>query len=136
MRFCEPGVMEYQLEAEILHEFAMAGARHPAYNTIVGGGKNGCILHYIDNKDALRNGDLVLIDAGCELEYYAADITRTFPVNGRFTPAQRRLYELVVSAQQAAIDGIKPGSHWSLPHERSVAGRTRGRAAVGRLRGS
>src|SRR5690625_5655529 len=76
MRFCEPGVMEYQLEAEILHEFAMAGARHPAYNTIVGGGKNGCILHYIDNKDALRNGDLVLIDAGCELEYYAADITR------------------------------------------------------------
>src|SRR5690625_6444466 len=100
MRFCEPGVMESQLEAEILHEFAMAGARHPAYNTIVGGGKNGCILHYIDNKDALRNGDLVLIDAGCELEYYAADITRTFPVNGRFTHEQRSLYVLEFSDQQ------------------------------------
>lgn len=136
MGFCKPGAMEYQLEAEILHEFAMAGARYPAYNTIVGGGKNGCILHYVDNNAALRNGDLVLIDAGCELEYYAADISRTFPVNGRFSPEQRSLYELVLRAQQAAIDVIKPGSHWNLPHEMSVEILTRGLVDLGLLTGS
>ncbi len=136
MNYCQPGVMEYQLEAEILHEFAMAGARHPAYNTIVGGGKNGCILHYIENSAPLKNGDLVLIDAGCEFEYYAADITRTFPVNGRFTPEQRALYDLVLKAQLAAIDIIKPGNHWNAPHELSVQILTEGLVELGLLQGS
>lgn len=136
MKYCRPGVMEYQLEAEILHEFGMAGARHPAYNTIVGGGKNGCILHYIENSAALKSGDLVLIDAGCEFEYYAADITRTFPVNGRFSPEQRALYDLVLKAQLAAIDIIKPGNHWNAPHELSVQILTEGLVELGLLQGS
>lgn len=136
MNYCQPGVMEYQLEAEILHEFAMAGARHPAYNTIVGGGKNGCVLHYIENSAALKNGDLVLIDAGCEFEYYAADITRTFPVNGRFSSEQRALYDLVLKAQLAAIDIIKPGNHWNAPHELSVQILTEGLVELGLLEGS
>ncbi len=136
MNYCQSGVMEYQLEAEILHEFALAGARHPAYNTIVGGGKNGCILHYVENSAALKNGDLVLIDAGCEFEYYAADITRTFPVNGRFSPEQRALYDLVLKAQLAAIEIIKPGNHWNAPHELSVQILTEGLVELGLLEGS
>ncbi len=135
MRYCQPGVMEYQLEAEIHHEFAMAGARFPAYSTIVGGGKNGCILHYIENSDTLKNGDLVLIDAGCEYETYAADITRTFPVNGRFSPEQRALYEWVLKAQSAAIAEIKPGNHWNRPHEVSVRVLTEGLVELGLLQG-
>ncbi|WP_347330069.1 Xaa-Pro aminopeptidase [Marinimicrobium locisalis] len=135
MRYCQPGVMEYQLEAEIHHEFAMAGARFPAYSTIVGGGKNGCILHYIENSAPLKNGDLVLIDAGCEYETYAADITRTFPVNGRFSPEQRALYEWVLKAQKAAIAEIVPGNHWNRPHEVSVRVLTEGLVELGLLEG-
>jgi len=113
LTFCEPGQYEYQLEAEILHKFARNGARHPAYGTIVGSGANGCILHYRENDAVLRSGDLVLIDAGCELEHYAADITRTFPVSGKFSKEQQALYEVTLAAQLAAIDIIKPGCHWN-----------------------
>ena len=135
MKFCKPGVMEYQLEAEISHEFQMSGARFPAYNTIVGGGKNGCILHYIENNAVLKNGDLVLIDAGCELESYAADITRTFPVNGKFSPEQKALYEVCLRAQLQAIDVAKPGNHWNDPHETTVRVITEGLVELGLLEG-
>ncbi len=135
MQACKPGVMEYQLEAEILHEFAINGARHAAYTTIVGGGKNACILHYINNSETLRNGDLVLIDAGCEYKGYAADLTRTFPVSGKFSVAQRALYELVLDMQNAALEVIKPGSHWDDPHEISVKVATAGLVRLGLLEG-
>ena len=135
MQACEPGMMEYQLEADILHEFARRGARHPAYSSIVGGGRNGCILHYIDNSAPLRDGDLVLIDAGCELEGYASDITRTFPVNGRYNAEQRALYDIVLAAQQAAIATIEPGTHWNVPHEASLRVITGGLVELGLLSG-
>lgn len=135
MRFCKPGVYEYQLEAEILHEFAMNGARNAAYNTIVGGGANGCILHYIDNDQPLRDGDLVLIDAGCEYQYYASDITRTFPVNGVFSREQKALYELVLDAQSAAIAQVRPGKHWNEPHDAAVRTLTTGLVKLGLLQG-
>lgn len=135
MKASKPGVMEYQLEAEILHEFQMSGARFPAYNSIVGGGKNGCILHYIENSAPLKNGDLVLIDAGCELDYYAADITRTFPVNGKFSPEQKALYEICLQAQLEAIAECKPGKHWNDPHEATVRVITEGLVKVGLLEG-
>jgi len=135
MQSCQPGMMEYQLEAELLHEFAVNGARHAAYTTIVGGGKNSCILHYIDNSEVLRSGDLVLIDAGCEYKGYASDITRTFPVNGKFTPAQKALYEVVLAMQEAAIEVIKPGNHWDEPHEVSVRVATSGLVRLGILAG-
>ncbi len=135
MKHCKPGVMEYQLEAEIMHEFQMSGARFAAYNTIVGGGKNGCILHYIENSAALKNGDLVLIDAGCELESYAADITRTFPVNGKFSPEQKALYEICLKAQLDAIAVAKPGNHWNDPHEMTVKVITEGLVKIGLLEG-
>lgn len=120
MRFCQPGVMEYQLEAEIQHEFALSGCRHPAYSSIVGGGNNACVLHYIENSDVLRDGDLVLIDAGAEFDHYAADITRTFPVNGKFSKEQAALYNLVLDAQRAAIGAVRPGNHWNDPHDAAV----------------
>ena len=120
MKACRPGMFEYQLEAEINYCFLMNGARASAYNAIVGGGDNACILHYTENDQVLRDGDLVLIDAGCELDHYAADITRTFPVSGKFSPEQRTLYELVLSAQTAAIAATKPGNHWNQPHEAAV----------------
>jgi len=135
MKTSKAGVMEYQLEAEILHEFQMSGARFPAYNTIVGGGKNGCILHYIENSAPLKNGDLVLIDAGCELDYYAADITRTFPVNGKFSPEQKALYEICLQAQLEAIAECKPGRHWNDPHEATVRVITEGLVKIGLLEG-
>ena len=135
MKNCKPGVFEYQLEAEILHEFASQGARYPAYNTIVGGGANGCILHYVENADVLKDGDLVLIDAGCEYQGYASDITRTFPVNGKFTAAQKALYEVVLAAQQAAMDVVKPGEHWNAPHDASVQAITEGLVELGLLKG-
>jgi len=135
MQACKAGVFEYQLEADILHEFARSGARNPAYNSIVGGGDNACILHYVENQDELNDGDLVLIDAGCELEYYAADITRTFPVNGTFSKEQKALYQLTLDAQQAAIDVIKPGNHWNEPHEASVRTITAGLLELGLLQG-
>jgi Xaa-Pro aminopeptidase len=135
MKASKAGVMEYQLEAEIMHEFQMSGARFAAYNTIVGGGKNGCILHYIENSAALKNGDLVLIDAGCELDYYAADITRTFPVNGKFSPEQKALYEICLQAQLEAIAECKPGKHWNDPHEATVRVITEGLVKIGLLEG-
>lgn len=135
MKACEPGVMEYQLEAEILHEFHRNGARFPAYNSIVGGGKNGCILHYIENSAAIKNGDLVLIDAGCELDYYAADITRTFPANGKFSNEQKILYNICLDAQLAAIAVAKPGNHWNDPHEATVRVITQGLIDIGLLEG-
>ncbi|MYM63640.1 Xaa-Pro aminopeptidase [Pseudomaricurvus sp. HS19] len=135
MKICKPGLYEYQLEAEIHHEFSFNGARFPAYNTIVGGGANGCILHYVENSDALRDGDLVLIDAGCELDGYAADITRTFPINGRFSDEQKALYELTLRAQEAALAVIAPGRHWNEPHEASVRCITEGLLELGLLRG-
>lgn len=135
MKASKAGVMEYQLEAEILHEFQMSGARFPAYNSIVGGGKNGCILHYIENSAPLKNGDLVLIDAGCELDYYAADITRTFPVNGKFSPEQKALYDICLQAQLEAIAECKPGKHWNDPHEATVRVITEGLVKIGLLEG-
>ena len=135
MKAAKPGVMEYQLEAEIMHEFQMSGARFPAYNSIVGGGKNGCILHYIENSAPLKNGDLVLIDAGCELDYYAADITRTFPVNGKFSPEQKALYDICLQAQLEAIAECKPGKHWNDPHEATVRVITEGLVKIGLLEG-
>ncbi|BDH44677.1 Xaa-Pro aminopeptidase [Salmonella enterica subsp. enterica serovar Choleraesuis] len=110
MEKCRPGMFEYQLEGEILHEFTRHGARYPSYNTIVGGGVNGCILHYTENESELRDGDLVLIDAGCEYLGYAGDITRTFPVNGKFTPAQRAIYDIVLASLNKALELYRPGT--------------------------
>ncbi|HEY0720028.1 MAG TPA: Xaa-Pro aminopeptidase [Gammaproteobacteria bacterium] len=136
MRATAPGKFEYQIEAEILHEFAIHGARSPSYPSIVGGGANGCILHYTENSDELRDGELLLIDAGCELDYYAADITRTFPINGRFTPAQRAIYELVLDANYAATEQVRPGNHWNQPHEAAVKALTQGLIKLGLLKGT
>ncbi len=135
MQFCQPGKYEYQLEAEIMHEFAMAGSRQSAYPSIVGGGTNGCILHYIDNRDKLNAGDLVLIDAGCEIDYYASDITRTFPVSGKFTEEQKAIYQIVLDAQMAAIEVIKPGNHWNDPHDATVRVIAKGLLDIGLLEG-
>lgn len=110
MQAAKAGVWEYQLEADILHTFAHHGAKFAAYNTIVGGGGNACILHYVENNQQIADGELVLIDAGCELYGYAADITRTFPVNGKFTPAQAQIYQLVLDAQLASIPLLRPDS--------------------------
>ena len=110
MEKCRPGMFEYQLEGEILHEFNRHGARFPSYNTIVGGGENGCILHYTENESELRDGDLVLIDAGCEYRGYAGDITRTFPVNGQFSPAQRAVYDIVLESLETALTLFRPGT--------------------------
>lgn len=125
MRACRPGRYEYELAAELLHEFYSAGAQ-ASYEPIVGGGANACVLHYVTNRDRLADGDLVLIDAGAELDYYASDVTRTFPVSGRFTARQRDLYELVLAAQEAAIEAIRPGQSWSDPHDAAVGVIARG----------
>ncbi|MFK8047374.1 MAG: Xaa-Pro aminopeptidase [Halioglobus sp.] len=135
MRYCKPGQVEYQLEAEILHDFARSGARYPAYASIVGSGENACVMHYVENDAKMRSGDLVLIDAGCEFEYYAADISRTFPVNGVYSKEQRALYEVVLEAQLAAIEAIKPGNHWNQPHDASVRVITEGLVKLGLLKG-
>ncbi|MCG5501030.1 Xaa-Pro aminopeptidase [Ectothiorhodospira lacustris] len=134
MAACRPGLWEYQLEAELLYEFRRAGTE-PAYASIVGGGANGCILHYTENNERLRDGDLVLIDAGCEYQGYAADITRTFPVNGRFTEPQRQVYEVVLEAQAAAIAQVVPGNHWDDPHAAAVKVLTKGLVHLGLLKG-
>ena len=109
MEKCRPGMYEYHLEGEIHHEFNRHGARYPAYNTIVGSGENGCILHYTENESELRDGDLVLIDAGCEYRGYAGDITRTFPVSGKFTPAQRAVYDIVLASLETSLTLFRPG---------------------------
>ena len=135
MEVCRPGMYEYQIEAELLHTFTQKGSRSPAYPSIVGGGANTCILHYHENNEALRDGDLLLIDAGCELDHYASDITRTFPVNGRFTPEQRAVYEIVLEAQLAAIAKVRPGNHWNDPHTAALEVITRGLVELGLLKG-
>ena len=134
MRACRPGRMEYELEAEILYTFIRHGAGW-AYPSIVGGGDNSCILHYTENNAPLRDGDIVLIDAGAELDGYASDITRSFPVNGRFSGEQRAIYELVLAAQKAAIDQVRPGRHFNEPHDAAVRKLTEGLAALGLLQG-
>jgi Xaa-Pro aminopeptidase len=134
MRKAAPGVMEYELAAEIVHEFHRHHAE-TAYEPIVGGGANACVLHYRANRAPLRDGDLVLIDAGCEYDYYASDITRTFPVGGRFSPAQRALYEVVLDAQHAAIEACVPGNHWNDPHDAAVRAITHGLVSLGLLKG-
>jgi Xaa-Pro aminopeptidase len=134
MQTCRPGMYEYQVEAELLHEFRAAGMV-PAYPSIVGGGANGCILHYTGNTDQLQDGDLLLIDAGSEYDCYASDVTRTFPVNGHFSTAQRALYQLVLDAQAAAIKQVEPGNHWNAPHKAAVKVLTRGLVKLGILKG-
>ena len=115
-----PGRMEHEVEAELLYEFRRRGAQFPAYWPIVAGGANACVLHYVFNDAELRDGELLLIDAGCELQGYASDITRTFPVNGRYSGAQRDVYELVLAAQQAAMDKVRTGNAWNEPHDAAV----------------
>ncbi|MBL4711738.1 MAG: Xaa-Pro aminopeptidase [Gammaproteobacteria bacterium] len=134
MKKCEPGVNEYELEAEFLFEFKRNGAGW-AYSSIVGGGENSCILHYTENNAELQNKDLVLIDAGAEYQGYAADITRTFPVNGKFTAAQQEIYEVVLEAQNAAFAKVKPGNHWDDPHRAAVKALTKGMVEIGLLKG-
>jgi Xaa-Pro aminopeptidase len=136
MRQCRPGIYEYQLEAELLHEFARHGARSAAYPSIVAAGANACTMHYTQNTARLKRGDLVLIDAGCEYRGYAADITRTFPAGGRFNRRQRKLYEVVLQAQEAAFAAIRPGADWNAPHDASVEAITRGLLDLGLLRGN
>jgi len=135
MACCKPGMFEFQLEAEISYHLAYNGCRLPAYSSIVGGGVNACVLHYTENKDLLTDGDLVLIDAGCEMDYYAADITRTFPVNGKFNAEQKAVYELVLKTHQACIEMIRPGVIWESIHERSVELLTEGLVELGLLSG-
>jgi len=136
MQLAAPGRYEYELEAELLHEFVRHGCAAPAYNSIVGSGHNACILHYNDNNKMLADGDLVLIDAGGELDHYAADITRTFPANGHFSTPQRALYEVVLAAQLAAIDCVKPGASWQAPHDAAVRVLSQGLLDLGLLQGS
>ncbi|QAA00035.1 Xaa-Pro aminopeptidase [Pseudoalteromonas sp. R3] len=135
MQFAKPGATEFQLEAEIHHHYAMNGARHPAYGTIVGSGNNANILHYTDNCDELTDGDLILIDSGCELEGYAADITRTFPVNGRFSAPQKAVYELVLASQQAAFEQVKPGGTLVKANDAAMRVMTEGLIELGILAG-
>jgi len=135
MQACQAGRYEYQLEAELVYHFMQAGLRAVAYPSIVAGGKNACTLHYTGNTDVLNNGDLLLIDAGAECDHYAADITRTFPVSGTFSDAQRQLYQLVLDAQTAAIAQVKPGATWIQPHEAAVEVLTRGLVKLGLLKG-
>lgn len=120
MQLTRPGLMEYEVEAELLHEFRRNGAQSPAYTSIVAGGANACVLHYVNNDAVLNDGDLLLIDAGCELDGYASDITRTFPVNGKFSGPQRDVYDLVLAAQAAAIEKVKPGNEWEDPHRAAL----------------
>src|SRR5271154_1602496 len=134
IRFTRPGRMEYEVMAEVLHEFRSHNA-DISYQPIVGGGANACVMHYRDNNQLLRDGDLLLLDAGCEHDYYASDVTRTFPVGGRFTAVQRAVYEVVLEAQLAAIDKVRPGNHWNQPHEAAVRVVTQGLVKLGLLEG-
>ncbi|MBI3140477.1 MAG: aminopeptidase P N-terminal domain-containing protein [Rhodocyclales bacterium] len=136
MRAARPGRFEYEIEAELMHEFRACGAQAPAYTPIVAGGANACILHYVDNNRELRDGDLVLIDAGCEMDSYAADITRGFPVSGRFSAAQKDVYELVLAAQAAAIAKVAPGSPWDAPHAAALRVLAQGMIDLKLLEGS
>lgn len=135
MRACKAGLYEYQIEAELIYHFVQSGLRAVAYPSIVAAGQNACTLHYTDNTGKLKNGDLLLIDAGAECDHYAADITRTFPVSGRFSEPQKILYQLVLDAQTAAIAEIKPGAPWIRPHEAAVEVLTKGMVNLGLLKG-
>lgn len=135
MRVCRPGLFEYMLEAELLHEFVRQGSRSPAYPSIVASGDNACILHYTDNTDVLEAGELVLIDAGAEFDYYAADITRTFPVDGHFSKPQKLVYNLVLQAQRAAIEQLYPGRYWDDPYKAAIEVITTGLKELGLLVG-
>ncbi len=135
MQASEQGLFEYQIEADILHEFAYNGARSAAYGSIVAGGENATILHYTDNDEVLMSDELVLIDAGAELAGYAADITRTFPVNGKFTKHQAQLYNLVLAAQEAVIASIKPGSNFAIANDIANTVLTTGLYELGILTG-
>jgi Xaa-Pro aminopeptidase len=135
MQACKPDLYEYQIEAEIIYHLVQNGLRAVAYPSIVAGGKNACTLHYTENASKLKSGDLLLIDAGAECEHYAADITRTFPISGRFNEPQKQLYQLVLDAQTAALEQIKPGLAWNLAHEASVEVLTKGLVALGLLKG-
>ncbi|HYP68246.1 MAG TPA: Xaa-Pro aminopeptidase [Thiobacillaceae bacterium] len=130
-----PGKFEYEIEAELLHDFVRHGARHPAYTAIVAGGANACVLHYVENSSQLKDGDLLLIDAGCELEGYASDITRTFPVKGKFSGPQQAAYEIVLQAQLVAIDTVRPGTRWNEPHEAALRILTQGMVDLKLLQG-
>ncbi|HLB30013.1 MAG TPA: Xaa-Pro aminopeptidase [Gammaproteobacteria bacterium] len=136
MQVCRPGMKEYQIEAELVHEFMRQGARSPAYPPIVGSGANSCILHYTENTAELQAGDMLLIDAGAEYDCYASDITRSFPISGEFSREQALIYELVLAAQTAAIAQVKPGKHWNDPHEAAIAVITDGLIELGILRGT
>jgi Xaa-Pro aminopeptidase len=135
MRACRPGMTELALEAELLHEFMSHGARSPAYSSIVAGGANACVMHYVDNSATLADGDLVLIDAGCEYALYAADVTRTFPVGRAFSSAQQALYEIVLEANQQAIQACRPGHHFMRPHETALMVMVQGLVDLGLLAG-
>ena len=135
MQVTRPGLYEYQVEAEFIHEFRRNDARY-SYSPIVAAGTNACTLHYVDNSAELEDGQLLLIDAGCELDYYASDITRTFPVNGKFSPEQRAVYEIVLEAQLAAIDKVRRGNHWNDPHDAAVKVIAKGLKKIGLLEGS
>jgi Xaa-Pro aminopeptidase len=136
MRFARPGLHEYEIEAELMHEFLRHGAQAPAYTSIVAAGANACVLHYISNRALLRPNELLLIDAGCELDGYASDITRTFPVSGRFEGAQKSLYELVLAAQADAIAAVMPGKGFGDPHDAAVRTLAQGMIDLGLLQGS
>jgi len=135
MKACQPGMHEYELEATLIAEYRSNNAEH-AFMPIVGSGANGCILHYVENSDELKDGSLVLIDSGAEFGGYAGDITRTFPVNGRYSDAQKEVYDIVLDSQLAAIDAVKPGNHWNDPHDAAVKVLTRGLKKLGILKGS
>ena len=136
MQACRAGLYEYHLEAELDYEFRKGGAKMPAYGSIVAAGRNACILHYRENDAPLKDGDLVLIDAGCEIDCYASDITRTFPVSGTFSAEQKAIYELVLAAQEAAFKEIAPGKHWNEAHEATVRVITAGLLELGLLEGA
>ncbi len=136
MQTTRPGMMEYEVEAELAHEFRRRGSQAPAYTSIVAGGANACVLHYVENKDRLHDGDLLLIDAGCELDGYASDITRTFPVSGTFSAAQRDVYELVLAAQAKAIEVVKPDASFEAYHEAALRVLVRGMIDLKLCKGS
>ncbi len=135
MRAARPGGHEYEIEAELLSAFRRGGAEAPAYTSIVASGANACVLHYVFNNKPMRDGDLLLIDAAAEFGSYAADITRTFPVNGKFSAAQKDAYEVVLAAQSEAIAAVRPGNHWNSPHEAAVRVLTQGMVDLGLLKG-
>ena len=135
MQTVRPGMFEYEVEAEFIHEFRKHDARY-SYSPIVGGGVNACTLHYVDNREQLEDGQLLLIDAGCELDYYASDITRTIPVSGKFSAEQRAIYEIVLEAQLAAIEKTRKDNHWNEPHDAAVKVVTRGLRKLGLLDGT